>query len=381
VTKTLIAGHTPRYSSTGHLLLVSVEGTTLLSAPFDLDDLELTGPAVPIATGLLASPAARDFYAVSQTGRLIYRSGIPGGGGFTPVWVERDGVARAVDPLWSVPAAAGYASLALSADGTRLALPIRGGEEGSVDVWVKQLDTGPLSRVTFEGTLNGRPVWAPDQQSLTFPSSRNGRFDLLRQRADGTGEAAVVLDSDHDIYEALYSPDGAWLVYREETDREADSDLYAMRVDGDGGAIPLAATNYHERSPAFSPDGRWLAFTSDFTGRDEVYVIPFPPTGASQRVQVSRDGGTEPLWAHNGSELFYRNSVNQMVVVSVEVNPTFRPDRQQALFSTAEYLAADGHALYDVTQDDERFVMLRSRADATGSELILVDNWAEELVR
>jgi len=378
-TKTLTAGQSPRYSSTGHLLFMSVEGVTLLAAPFDVEDLELTGPAVPVARDVLVSPASRDFYAVSQTGRLVYLSGAPGGGGFTPVWVERDGVAREIDPGWSVEANPGNSSLALSPDGTRLALPIRGGEVGAVDIWVKQLDTRQLSRVTFQGMLNGRAVWTPDGQSLTFLSNRAGRFDIWSKRANGTPDAVIVRDTERDIYEVLYSPDGTWMVYREVTGIQGGNDLYAIRPGVDSVAIPIAATEYGERAPAFSPDGRWLAYESNSTGRDEVYIVPFPPEAGSDRVIVSSDGGTEPVWAHGGRELFYKNGADQLMSVTFPGDPSGGLGREVALFSTAGYFRGDGHAMYDVTPDDQRFVMLRSRADAVGTELILVDNWAEDL--
>jgi serine/threonine-protein kinase len=141
----------------------------------------------------------------------------------------------------------------------------------------------------------------------------------------------------------------------------------------------LVATEFGERSPAISPDGRWLAYVSTLSGREEVYVSPFPEASSALR-QVSTDGGREPVWAHNGRELFYRNGANELVAVQVSEGPSFAWDRQDVLFSTEDYLDSDGYRQYDVSPDDRRFVMLRiSETARSETELILVDNWAEEL--
>ena len=374
--KDLTPGTFPRYSPTGHLLFVDDDGT-LLAAPFDVERLELTGAAVPVAEGLTVLFEGDAFFAVSQTGTLVYRTGGIPGGLVTPVWVERDGTARDIEAEWTVAAVSGNTSLALSADGARLAMSI-GDQENTYDLWVKQLDTGPLSRVTFEGTNNRRAVWSPDGQSLTFVSNRAGQSDLWTKPADGTGAAEVVLDRELTLHEVLYSPDGTWLVFREETGTDVDDDIYAIRPGVDSVAFALAATEFSERSPALSPDGRWLAYISNQSGRQEVYVRPFPPDAGSDLVQVSADGGTEPIWAHSGRELFYRNGSNELVAVQVSGDPSFSASQQEVLFSTADYMRGGGHAIYDVTPDDQRFVMLRIREVDSGT-LILVQNFFEEL--
>ena len=155
------------------------------------------------------------------------------------------------------------------------------------------------------------------------------------------------------------------------------SDIFAIRPGVDSIAVPLAATEFGESSPALSPDDRWLAYVSNGTGRNEVYVRPFPEA-ASGPVQVSTDGGTEPVWAHSGRELFYRNEANELVAVQVRAGASFAWDRQDPLFSMADYLNSFGHRMYDVSPNDQRFIMLRNSQDSE-TELIMVTNWAEEL--
>jgi len=315
-------------------------------------------------------------FAISQTGRLVYRIGGSTGVFVNPVWVERDGLAREIDSGWRVQGDITFSSLALSPDGNRLAISMPD-PEGASDLWVKQLDTGPLSRLTFEGTSNIRATWSPNGESLRFLSNRAGNYDLWTKRADGSGAAELVLDQEAQIFEARYSSDGTWLVFR--VGAFQASDIYAIRPGVDSVAVPLEVTEFQELSISLSPNDRWLAYVSNNTGRDEVYVRPFPPDAGSGLVQVSTDGGTGPVWAHSGRELFYRNGANELVAVQFTEDPTFATVREDVLFSMDGYLTARGHAMYDVSPDDQRFVMLRMGDVGSDSELILVENWAEEL--
>ena len=157
-------------------------------------------------------------------------------------------------------------------------------------------------------------------------------------------------------------------------------DIYAIRPGVDSVAVPLEVTEFQEVSISLSPNDRWLAYVSNNTGRDEVYVRPFPPDAGSGLVQVSTDGGLDPVFAHNGRELFYRNGANELVAVQFTGDPTFVAGQQEVLFPMDGYLTASAHAMYDVSPDDRRFVMLRIGDEETAaSELILVTNWFEEL--
>ena len=377
--KVLTLGGYPRFSSTGHLLFLD-DTATLLAAPFDVEKLELTGAARPLAEQLLMFSNGMGFFKVSEAGKLVYVTeggGVAGPGRLaTPVWVERDGTAREIDPLWGLTGVPSNSGPVLSPSGARLALSIMNPEGGS-DVWVKPLDTGPLLRLTFEGRVNIRTRWSPDGQSLTFLSNRAGNFDIWTKRADGSDTPELVLDLEAPIWDALYSPDSTWLVFREGQDAAAD--IYAARLPLDGVLVPLVVTEFQEWAFSLSPNRRWLAYVSNRSGRDEVYVRPFPDAGASLH-QVSTNGGREPVWAHSGRELFYVNGANELVAVQVSSDPGFAPGQQEVLFSVAAYLRNPAVAMYDVSPADRRFVMFRFDDDGpVASELIWVENWAEEL--
>ena len=262
------------YAPTGHIVYVRADGA-VFAQPFDPADLELTGSVIPLFDGVRVPQLWADML-LGADGTLLYVEGEGGavGGSITPVWVERDGTAREIDPAWRTQGTPNFSSLALSPNEDRFAISIPP-FEGTYDLWVKQLDTGPLSRLTFEGTQNHRATWSPNGESLRFLSNRAGNLDLWTKRADGSGTAELVLDRDGSIWEALYSSDGTWLVFRVGAFQAGD--IYAIRPGVDSVAVPLEVMEFQELSISLSPNDRWLAYVSNNTGRDEVYVRPFPP--------------------------------------------------------------------------------------------------------
>ncbi len=282
--------------------------------------------------------------------------------------MTRDGTAEEIDPGWTED----FGFPKLSPDGKQLAVTINANDE--TQIWIKELDQGPLPKLTFTGTENFRPAWTPDGRSVAFVSTRGDNRDLYVRRADGSGQAELLLDEEQPIWQVTYSPDGEWLVYRVNVESR---DLYALRVGGDSVPVPLVATEFEETSPAVSPDGRWLAYASNEAGRREVYVRPFPNTNDG-RWLVSTNGGTEPVWAHSGRELFYKGS-GSLMVVEVLPGATFVTGERRVLFSIQGFRRSLGHPFYDVTPDDQRFVMIRNLGGQEASELIVVENFFEEL--
>jgi serine/threonine-protein kinase len=250
-----------------------------------------------------------------------------------------------------------------------------------MDVWVKQLDRGPSTRLTLDGGRSDYPTWTPDGSSVTFASDRaSPSFDLWTKRADGSGDPVLEIDEEWAVAEALWSPDGAWFIHRTSTNVQGAGDIVGRRQGGGDTRVPLLATGFTELSPTVSPDGRWMAYSSNENGGSEIFVVPFPNTGDAKWL-VSVRGGTEPLWSRDGRELFYRSGQGDMVAVRVETDPVFSVGATSVLFSDNDYRRISARRQYDVTADGERFMMIRRVGAGTGARLILVQNFFEELKR
>lgn len=369
----LVNGVRALYAASGHLLYVTRNGT-LMVVPFDERALKITGAATAVSEGLRLSTNGAADVAVSNTGTLIYAMGGTGTQREL-VWVGRDGKVQPVDSAWPGE----FESPSLSPDGTRLAIAI--GDVGAANLWIKQLDRGPSLKLTLEGVNNRYPAWTPDGRSVTFYSNgskRAGVFDLWTKRADGSGQAVLQLHQQRSVAEALWSPDMKWLIYRTSVTEAGAGDILAIRPGTDSVPVPLAATTFAERSPTLSPDGRWMAYASNETGRDEIFVVPFPNAGTAKS-PVSTLGGTEPTWSHRNGELFYRDGAGNLVAAEVKTTPTLSLGHSTTLFPAAGFAADANHRQYAVAPDDRRFLMIRALGAVEPDKLVVVDNWFEEL--
>ena len=382
----LAPGIKPFVTATGHLLFGTLDGE-ILAAPFDADAMELTGSPVPLVEGVFVSPNSYPQYAVSPEGTLVYWAGPSGEAGqMELVRVTRSGLATPIDPGWSFTRGDINTSWSISPDGSQIAL--REVTDQSIDIWVKQLPDGPRSRLTFDGGAYF-PSWSPDGRAVTYvsgPADGTG-FNVYSKAANGTGEPELLVDLEESIALARWSPDGEWLTLRTTTGAGAvfGRDILALRPGSDSEPQPLMVAEYDETDPMFSPDGRWIAYTSNETGRYEVYVRPFPDVDAD-RVQVSTDGGFAPKWARNGRELFFVDGNFEMAVAAVDGTGDFQAGSPTTLFTIPPDFQGSTATVtvpYDVWPDDESFVMARvfrlEGEEAAQQQLILVQNWLEEL--
>jgi serine/threonine-protein kinase len=379
--KMLTAGQFPRFGA-GHLLFATPDGATLMAAPFDEGKLELSGPATPVAETVMPPAGGWSYFAVSRSGQLVYNAGGRSPPSYEVVWVTREGQATTVDPDWTFDPGTNNRGLALSPDGTRLAVTVL--EEANYDIWVKELPRGPASRLTFDDEWDVRPRWTPDGDAVAFLSRRKGQASPFLKRATGTGVAERQFAYDRSFWEVLYSPDSEWLVARSGGTLTVPGgrDVWALRPGTDTVPAPLIVTGFDEKAIGLSPDGRWLSYESDETGRNEVYVRPFPNV-EDGKWQVSTGGGVMPVWGRTGRELFYVDADNQMVAARIQPGPDFVVAERTVLFTLGSDLLFrqdEQYPLYDVTPDDRQFVMLRGvNLEVTAPELILVENWAAGL--
>ena len=362
------------YAASGHLLYVTTN-RTLMEVPFDLNSMKVTGQPTALIEDMQFGAFGSADLAVSATGTLVYATSA-GEGKQEPVWVTRDGKVRSVDPDWQ---GGSFSAPALSPDGRQLAVAWAGNESGQPgEIWIKHLDRGPSIKLAHEPSDNDFPTWTPDGRSVTFSSNAGGSYDLWTRRADGSAQAVLQFREKRNLFGARWSHDGKWLIAQTSVLQPGSGDILGIRPGVDTVAVPLEVTKFTEVSPVLSPNGRWLAYTSDESGQFEIYVVPFPNTAAA-KWPVSTHGGTEPQWSHSGTELFYRDGRGNLVAVAVKTNHTFSLGRSTELFPAAGFYSFQFIPQYDVSLDDRRFLMIRPVAGSRPDELIVVDNWFEEL--
>ena len=282
------------------------------------------------------------------------------------VWTDRAGNR---EPLFEDRGP--YRDLALSPDGAHLALTV---DRGGLDIWIYGFERRTLSRVTFSPRSELGPVWSADGRRLFFVVD-TPPFQVYQVPVDGSAPATPLYASALDAHPSAVSPDGEWVLVAESR-LETRNDLLRLRADGTGEPEILRATPGDELSPTLSPDQRYLAFQSDESGRPEVYVQPYPGPGA--RVQVSRGGGSQPLWAATG-ELFFVSD-GQMMVVATDTTGELWLGEPQALFPARFHRSWFARG-YDVTPDGQRFVMAVTPEGAEPREIRVVLDWFEEVER
>jgi len=349
-------GFSARYLPSRHV--VYVHQGTLFAVPFDLKRLEVTGQPAPILEGVVtATQFAGAQFSFSDTGNLVY---IAGGGSqnVSIYWMDREGK---FTPLRETPE--DYYDLAFSPDGKRLALTIVDGTRS--DIWVYEWERDTLTRLTFAGEANSRPVWTPDGQRIAYSSEEKGGANLWWIRADGAGDAQRLTESKSTQYALSWSPDGKVLALSQNAGTGLG--ILTLPIEGNeksgwkpGEPKPFVNSAFTEGMPAFSPDGRWLAYRSNESGNIEVYVRPFPGPGG--KWQISTGGGYMPKWSRNGKELFYRTTTESkiMVVTYTASGDSFHADKPQ-LWSPGQFTDRAGDRInFDLHPDGKRFAVLKA---------------------
>jgi serine/threonine-protein kinase len=356
----------------GQLVFVTAGGA-LLRAPFDPERLEMTGPAVTVATGA-ASVAGYSMVSLSDNGTLLYQLGSTTTAFQRLLTVTRAGTAA---PL-PLPGDA-YNSLRLSPDGTRLAYEVSDGVNDGGNVFVLTLGDSVPVRLTFQG-VHTYPTWSLDGKRVAFSRLLDGERDLAWQAADGSGGATTLLARPGDQFEVEFVPGDRIVVREGNASGGAESlDLRTFAIGSDS-ATDFAVSAALERSMRVSPDGRWIAFVSDQGGRNEVYVRPFPDPGTGAVWQVTNDGGEEPVWARSGRELFFK-SRGVMYSADIRTTPSFAVGARRRLFPTTGLFDNPWHARYDVLPGDTAFVMIGGLATTQRIRTVVVENWLAEAER
>jgi serine/threonine protein kinase/Tol biopolymer transport system component len=364
-------GSHAQYVASGHLVYVATGG--LWAVSFDPRRLELQGSPVRVLPQLVTTVNGSGQFAVAKDGTLVYADSVPTVASQDLVWVDRTGKET---PLGAPTRE--YLEARLSPDGTRVAVDIADQDR---DIWVWDRERRVLTRVTADPANDAAPVWTLDGQRIIFASQRDGGiYNLWWQAADGTGNAERLTTSANTQAPTGLSPDGHELVFFELTTTR-QFDILRLALPGKQ-VSSLLETAFSELNGVISPDGRWLAFQSNGSGRNEIYVRPFPGTAAGQW-PVSTAGGKMPAWSANRL-MFFQADGSLMGVRFEGRNSRWHAETPAKLLDPVYFSgsAATIARTYDVSPDGQRLLMIKpSRADSqpASSGLIVVQHWDEEL--
>ncbi len=368
-TNAVYAASTP----TGGFLLFGRDGA-LVAQAFDAGTLQLKGEAFPIAPHLgtnfdtTAGGGGRRLVSASDSGVLVFDP-LPDRQSSHLVWVDRAG-----RPTGAPDRMENVSMVRLSPDGKRYAVSRLDSETGNGDIWVSDVTGGNATRLTFDPGNDTFPVWSPDDGRLVWASNRGGRFRLYQKAASGSGQDALLLESDLYVFPTDWSRDGRVILYRQ-VDPKTKYDIWALPVGpqaGDPKPFPFLKTEANEGAAVFSPDGRWVAYSSDESGRYEVYVQAFPAGGGKR--QVSTGGGIAPQWRSDGSELFYHALDGTLMAAAVEHGAGLVTSPPAPLFE----FRPSGPLItpyYGVAPDGRRFLLSTIVDTMPGATFTVVVNW------
>jgi serine/threonine protein kinase/Tol biopolymer transport system component len=373
--KVVQSGFFGRYVPSGHLLYV--RSGTLFAAPFDAAQLQVTGPSVAVFEDVRTDPTSGGAQlSVSDVGSLVYLHGRGNSPNAPAVWMDRGGnilPLRGQRSDWGNPQ--------FSHDGRQLAFEISDGRQA--DVWVQDLVSGRLARLTFDPADDFKPVWSPDGEWIVFASTRDGVPNLYRIRSSGAGGTERLTTSPNPQLPGSWHPGGRFLAF-EETRPGTGIDLMIMPVPAAGTAASahvnasvFASGPAVEAEPIFSPDGRWIAYRSSETGRAEVFVQSFASSG---KWQVSNGGGRDAAWSRTRPELLFFGTTQDRVMTAPY---TVRDDSFRAgtpmpwSIVTVGRLPRGGRA-FDLHADGERVVVAPAK-DQVSDRMTFVSDFVNRL--
>jgi serine/threonine-protein kinase len=371
----LRGGSDARYGPSGHL----VYGTagSLRAIGFDATRLSVVGPSVLVVPQVRTTSFGAVAAGLARDGTLVYAAGgAESGAERTLVWVDRQGRET---PMAAPPRA--YYFPRVSPDGAQVAA--NAVVDQNSDIWLWDLGRATLTRATSDPAVDPVFVWRPDSHRVVFSSNRAGAFNLFSQAADGTGAVERLTETPNPQIPSAVSPNGTRLVFSE-TALTTGDDVMALGLDGTRQVVALVQTPFDERNGIVSPDGHWLAYEANDTAAFEIYVRPFPDVSRG-RWQVSTSGGTQPLWAPSGQELFYFAPDGALMRVVIAAAPAWKAGVPTKLLEGRYVVSTGGNPArnYDITADGQRFVMLKARqSDSTvPPQIVVVEHFDEELKR
>jgi len=348
--------------------LLFVHDGVLIAQPFDVDALELTGEAIPIAENVsYFKDWSRGMFSVSTNGHLVYR---PGRVTTSSQLIIVDSTGRQVD---SIGEPVEQYSARVSPDGRKVAVDILDASSSNTDIWIHDLDRKTRTRFTFEAANDLGPIWSPDGNYIAYQSTHNDGYGLFVKSVSGVDLARLVYSSEYRIWPESWSADGKYLGISPGI--VIGFDIWVVPLDTSLEPFAYLSSLFGECEPAISPNGRWMAYASKESGKEEVYVSPFPnPTG---KWQVSINEGDRPRWSNDGQRLYYLDNAGNIMVAQVEgAGSSFSVGKVTQMFRIRGFKPG---SVYDLFPDNKRFLVNSIVGSRLNSRLTLVQNWVEEI--
>jgi serine/threonine protein kinase/Tol biopolymer transport system component len=353
------------YAPPGYLLYVN-QGA-LVALGFDTGSLKPAGEPTTIAERIADVGENHEFdFSVSNEGTLAYQSGSVNS---QFAWFDRTG-----KKLGTVGSPIGSDHVTLSPDGHSAAAGLLDADGRTSDVWLFDLTRGTTSRLTFDPQGDGTPLWSPDGRRIVFGSDRSGgrHIDLYEKAASGAGDDQLLLKSDTAKYATSWSRDGQFILF-ENWAPKAKGAIWLLTLSSKETKPLLQSSAFNQGQAHFSPDGKFIAYTSDESGRAEVYVQRFPLS--SDKWQISSGGGLQPLWRGEGKELFFLTEEKKVMSVDIKSDGTsFETSIPRELFQSS--MKAGFAYSYAVTADGQRFLISAPVGAAASAPMTIVLNWA-----
>jgi len=368
--KTLIEGGSyASYVPTGHI--VYVRKGSIFAVPFDAESLELTGPTRELFSGgMLLEESGAASIAFSETGTLVYAPGGPAPSRrFSIDWLSLKGE---TEPLIKTPAS--YGNVALSPDGSKLALTINAANN---DIWTYDIKRATMQRLTFGGGNHGNPCWSADGKNVAYYAEKDVQVEIYWRPWDGSGkEEKLIGEKGYALFPAGFSPDGKFLLF--DRNNNGKSDVWALPLGDNRTPLPVIQTPFNEFNATLSPNGQWLAYGSDESGKFETYVIPFPK--GEGKWQISSGGTGSHYWNHDGNEIYYFDLAGKFMSVPVKSGVSLDPGTARVL--------ADQSALTNSVVDDSfdpirmRWAIIRQLPGVQApTHVNVVTGWFNELLQ
>jgi len=369
-TKRLVASNTnAAYAPPGYLLFI--RENTLMAQRFDATTLTLSGESQPLVEQVNVSPIGSGGYSVSDDGVLVYLSG---GAQSQLTWFDRTG-----KTLSSTGGANYYSNLSLSPDEKRVAVAIWDPQASTRDIWIIDPARTTSTRFTFNAAEDFLPIWSPDGANIIFVSDRSGLGNFYEKPTSGAANEEEILKTDERKWPSDWSRDGQYVAFITSSPT-TKLDLWVLPMFGDRKPISFLQTPFNEDGARFSPDGHFIAYYSDDSGSYEVYVQPFPASGA--KWQISSGGGMQPRWRRDGKELFFMGPEKKLMAVDVNLgNGTFEAGVPKMLFQTRSIGYPVPRNTYECSPDGRRFLINALQSDAGSTPITVIVNWTADLKR